>query len=98
MEIMDLLYEEDTISPLFTTSSDSLAAAILVCVHFGWQIFIQTQLLLFSIYLFWLIKMSNFSASLFREISSLMLVCMYQEQVKFMLEILANQLLGQPTT
>ncbi|XP_078161558.1 cyclin J18 isoform X2 [Carex rostrata] len=33
MEIMDLLYEEDTISPLFTTSSDSLAAAILVCAY-----------------------------------------------------------------
>ncbi|KAF3332402.1 cyclin-J18-like protein [Carex littledalei] len=31
MEIMDLLYEEDTTYPLFTTSSHSLAAAILVC-------------------------------------------------------------------
>ncbi|KAF3338508.1 cyclin-J18-like protein [Carex littledalei] len=29
MEIMDLLYEEDTTYPLFTTSSHSLAAAIL---------------------------------------------------------------------
>jgi hypothetical protein len=41
MDIMDLLYEEDTISTLFITSSDSLAASVLVFFHLGWQILTQ---------------------------------------------------------